>query len=114
MLVRTARCRHAVRTAQRVRVREIDDDEGRRLSREPEVVFCLDEFGPLHLQPHPGRQWAERGGKPILGRTHRRLFEGPLRGALFAAPDDARPAAAGPRRSVHGVADRGFQNFRAP
>ncbi|WP_326647301.1 IS630 family transposase [Streptomyces sp. NBC_01750] len=30
---------------------------------EPEVVFGLDEFGPLNLQPHPGRQWAERGGK---------------------------------------------------
>jgi transposase len=29
---------------------------------EPAVVFCLDEFGPLNLQPHPGRQWAERGG----------------------------------------------------
>jgi len=30
---------------------------------EPTVVFCLDEFGPLNLQPHPGRQWAERGGR---------------------------------------------------
>jgi transposase len=30
---------------------------------EPEIIFCLDEFGPLNLQPHPGRQWAERGGK---------------------------------------------------
>lgn len=30
---------------------------------EPEVIFCLDEFGPLNLQPHPGRQWAERGGR---------------------------------------------------
>ncbi|GGP89036.1 hypothetical protein GCM10010278_79360 [Streptomyces melanogenes] len=30
---------------------------------DPDVVFCLDEFGPLNLQPHPGRQWAERGGK---------------------------------------------------
>ncbi|MDQ0791699.1 transposase [Streptomyces sp. B1I3] len=29
---------------------------------EPNVVFCLDEFGPLNLMPHPGRQWAERGG----------------------------------------------------
>jgi hypothetical protein len=28
-----------------------------------EVIFCLDEFGPLNLQPHPGRQWAGRGGK---------------------------------------------------
>jgi hypothetical protein len=24
---------------------------------------ALDEFGPLNLQPHPGRQWAERGGR---------------------------------------------------
>lgn len=24
---------------------------------EPEVVFCMDEFGPLNLMPHPGRQW---------------------------------------------------------
>ncbi|MFF4543612.1 IS630 family transposase [Streptomyces sp. NPDC001406] len=30
---------------------------------EPQVVLCMDEFGPLNLQPHPGRQWAERGGK---------------------------------------------------
>lgn len=30
---------------------------------EPEVVFCLDEFGSLNLQPHPGRQWTERGGR---------------------------------------------------
>ncbi|MEV7318042.1 IS630 family transposase [Streptomyces microflavus] len=30
---------------------------------EPDVIFCVDEFGPLNLMPHPGRQWAERGGK---------------------------------------------------
>ena len=30
---------------------------------EPQVISCLDEFGPLNLMPHPGRQWAERGGK---------------------------------------------------
>ncbi|UQT53692.1 hypothetical protein M4V62_00570 [Streptomyces durmitorensis] len=29
----------------------------------PEVIFCMDEFGPLNLMPHLGRQWAERGGK---------------------------------------------------
>jgi hypothetical protein len=23
----------------------------------------MDEFGPLNLQPRPGRPWAERGGK---------------------------------------------------
>lgn len=25
---------------------------------DPVVVICLDEFGPLNLQPHPGHQWA--------------------------------------------------------
>jgi len=25
---------------------------------DPDVVICMDEFGPLNLQPHPGRQWA--------------------------------------------------------
>lgn len=28
---------------------------------DPEVVICMDEFGPLNLQPHPGKQWAPRG-----------------------------------------------------
>ncbi|MBB4987102.1 IS630 family transposase [Streptomyces nymphaeiformis] len=37
---------------------EVIPEEG-----EPEVIFCMDEFGPLNLQPHPGRQWAERGGR---------------------------------------------------
>ncbi|MBB4981099.1 IS630 family transposase [Streptomyces nymphaeiformis] len=36
---------------------EVIPEEG-----EPAVIFCLDEFGPLNLQPHPGCQWAERGG----------------------------------------------------
>jgi len=30
---------------------------------EPTVVICVDEFGPLNLQPRPGRQWAGVGGK---------------------------------------------------
>jgi transposase len=30
---------------------------------DPEVIFCVDEFGPLNLQPHPGRQWAAISGK---------------------------------------------------
>jgi transposase len=27
---------------------------------DPQVVSRLDEFGPLNLQPHPGRQWTRR------------------------------------------------------
>ncbi|GAA3699993.1 hypothetical protein GCM10022224_077390 [Nonomuraea antimicrobica] len=30
---------------------------------EPPVIFCMDEFGPLNLQPRPGRQWTDVGGK---------------------------------------------------
>lgn len=30
---------------------------------EPAVIFCMDEFGPLNLQPRPGRQWTGVGGK---------------------------------------------------
>jgi hypothetical protein len=28
---------------------------------DPTVVICMDEFGPLSLQPHPGKQWAPQG-----------------------------------------------------
>jgi transposase len=38
--------------------REITPQDG-----DPEVVFCVDEFGPLNLQPRPGRQWAAVSGK---------------------------------------------------
>src|SRR3954463_9893689 len=43
--------------------------------QDPTVVVCMDEFGPLNLQPHPGRQWAPvaRGkGDPAAPRRRRR------------------------------------------
>lgn len=40
---------------------------------EPEVIFCVDEFGPLNLQPRPGRHWAAVSGKNAEpGRAPRR------------------------------------------
>ena len=42
---------------------------------DPTIVFCMDEFGPLNLQPHPGKQWAPaaRGkGNPGTPRRRRR------------------------------------------
>jgi transposase len=48
--------------------REVVPEDG-----DPEVIFCLDEFGPLNLQPRPGRQWAAVGGKhKEPGRAPRR------------------------------------------
>nr|WP_230989807.1 helix-turn-helix domain-containing protein [Streptomyces luteolifulvus] len=54
---------------------------------EPEVVLCMDEFGPLNLQPRPGRQWAERGGRhkdPDREPRHRRP-------ATYTRPHCVRP-----------------------
>jgi transposase len=42
---------------------EIADGKREPEEGEPTVVICVDEFGPLNLQPHPGRQWAAVGGK---------------------------------------------------
>jgi transposase len=41
----------------------IADRETAPQDGDPEVVFCVDEFGPLNLQPRPGRQWAAVSGK---------------------------------------------------
>ena len=41
----------------------IADREAAPGDGDPEVVFCVDEFGPLNLQPRPGRQWAAASGK---------------------------------------------------
>jgi transposase len=43
---------------------------------DPAVVICMDEFGPLNLQPHPGHQWAPaavgRGNQAGPRRRRRR------------------------------------------
>jgi transposase len=47
--------------AKKNRVLELYDiADGKQKPRrgDPTVVFCMDEFGPLNLQPHPGKQWA--------------------------------------------------------
>ena len=41
----------------------IADREVIREDGEPEVIFCVDEFGPLNIQPRPGRHWAAVSGK---------------------------------------------------
>jgi transposase len=56
---------------------------------DPRVVICVDEFGPLNLQPHPGRQWAPvaRGkGDPAAPRRRRRR-------ATYARPHGPRACA---------------------
>jgi hypothetical protein len=55
----------------------------------PEVVICMDEFGPLNLLPRPGKQWAPGpgcaarvsavagAGPPIKGPTASASFSPP-------------------------------------
>ena len=40
----------------------VADGEAAAGPGDPDVVVCVDEFGPLNLQPRPGRAWARRGG----------------------------------------------------
>lgn len=53
---------------------------------DPTVVFCMDEFGPLNLQPHPGKQWAPvAAGRGDPGSPRRRR-----RRATYTRPHGVR------------------------
>src|ERR1017187_8026548 len=55
--------RYAAKKARIEHVYAIADREITPADGDPEIVFCVDEFGPLNLQPHPGRQGDAVGGK---------------------------------------------------
>jgi transposase len=58
---------------------------------DPTVVFCMDEFGPLNLQPHPGHQWAQvAAGKGDPGAPRRRRMR-----ATYNRPNGVRHLMAG-------------------
>jgi hypothetical protein len=58
---------------------------------DPTVVICFDEFGPLNLQPHPGRQWAPAA----VGRGDRRSPRRRRRRATYKRPHGVRHLLAG-------------------
>jgi transposase len=58
---------------------------------DPTVVICMDEFGPLNLQPHPGRQWAPvAAGKGDTDSPRRRRMR-----ATYNRPHGVRHLMAG-------------------
>jgi hypothetical protein len=59
---------------------------------DPQIVFCMDEFGPLSLLSRPGKQWAPAATKAAKGsdRAPRRRRR---RGDLHAC--SGRPASDG-------------------
>jgi len=53
---------------------------------DPTVIICVDEFGPLNLQPHPGKQWAPAAvGKGDVDQPRRRR-----RRATYTRPHGVR------------------------
>jgi transposase len=64
---------------------DIADGKAQPKKGDPEVVICYDEFGPLNLQPHPGRQWAEADVSGASRRGPRRR-----RRATFTRPHGVR------------------------
>ena len=65
--------RYAEKKARSEHLYAIADRELAAEDGDPEVVFCVDEFGPLNLQPRPGRQWAAVSGNgKEPGRSPRR------------------------------------------
>jgi transposase len=58
---------------------------------DPTVVLCCDEFGPLNLQPHAGKQWAPAASGPgTPGQPRRRR-----RRATYTRPHGVRHLIAG-------------------
>jgi transposase len=65
--------RYAEKKARVEQLYAIADREAVPQDGDPQVVLCVDEFGPLNLQPRPGRQWAAVSGKgKEPGRAPRR------------------------------------------
>jgi len=58
---------------------------------DPRVVFCFDEFGPLNLQPHPGKHWTAVSGKHKDPERAPR----PRRRATYTRPHGVRHLMAG-------------------
>ena len=67
----------------------IADGTAQPQKSDPTVIFCMDEFGPLNLQPHPGRQWA-----PIANSDPDRPRRGRRR-ATYKRPHGVRHLLAG-------------------
>ena len=58
---------------------------------EPEVIFCVDEFGPLNLQPAPGApagrgQRQERPARACAPTAHAPLIRAPRGCGTFPPP----------------------------
>jgi hypothetical protein len=70
--------RYAEKKARIEQLYAIADREAAPGDGDPEIMFRVDEFEPLNLQPRPGRQWAPVSGK---GKEPGRAPRGRMRAA---------------------------------
>jgi hypothetical protein len=103
---RSTSCAKASRVCERY---AIADGDRRPAEGEPTVVICVDEFGPLNLVPHPGRQWASRGGGGARPRRRRRASYKRPHGVrhMFGALDLSRDHIYGHIKRRKASAERG-------
>jgi transposase len=70
---------------------DIADGKAEPGPEDPTVVICMDEFGPLNLQPHPGKQWAAvTAGKGDPSSPRRRRMR-----STYTRPNGVRHLMAG-------------------
>jgi len=101
--------RYAAKKARIEHLYAIADREVVPEASDPEIIFCVDEFGPLNLQPHPGRQWAAVSGKgKEPGRAPR-----PRMRATYT-PHRRRAAPVRRLRAGRGQAVRAYQAAQDP
>jgi len=62
---------------------------------DPAVIICMDEFGALNLQPHPGKQWAPAATTAATKATEGQPGNPPRRRATYTRPHGVRHLLAG-------------------
>ena len=83
--------KHLCKTHRRGQLYAIADGTAEPGPGDPTVIMCFVEFGPLNLQPHPGKQWAPvAAGKGTRDSPRRRT-----RRATYKRPHGVRHLMAG-------------------
>ena len=88
---------------------DLADGKTKRRRGDPHVVICMDEFGPLNLQPHPGKQWA-----PVAAGKGNTSPTAAASATRHVSPAARRPSSDGRLRPVDRSALRARHDAQGP
>ena len=88
---------------------DLADGKTKRRRGDPHVVMCMDEFGPLNLQPHPGKQWA-----PVAAGQGEHEQTPAASATCHVSPTARRPSSDGRLRPVDRPALRARDGAQGP